>query len=202
MKKLISMILILLIAAALLAGCAANTPGEANARPTATPDNNAAASFIPDAITTLSPAMETIDPGSMMDKKGVRYWDSVRVGGGTDEKTWYKVYTDYDALIKDVPAAAELTEHYSREALKKVFVIAVFTTVRTGGYSFSLNKVDFKDEAADIYIGESAPSANTIVTQAFETHCVLIAVDSSRYSEQLTCSIIFGEPVKSKNPRN
>ena len=197
MKKLISMILITLLAAALLAGCAANTPGEVNARPTATPANNEA-TFVPGAIATLPPAVETIDPGAMQGKKNVRYWDSVRVGGGAEEKTRYAIYTDYDALIKDVPAAAELTEHYSREALEKVFVIAVFTTVRTGGYSFSLNKAEFKEDTADIYIGETAPSADTIVTQAFETHCVLIAVDSSRYSENLTCNIIMGEAAKQK----
>ena len=188
MKKIISMILVVLAFAALLSGCKANKPSDVNAVPTATPSSQAGATLSPNEGENIAKA--TLDPNSMAARRSpVVFWDAVRAGGGTEEQLTYKIYTDYDQLIKEIPAAAELTENCTKEAFERVFVIAVFRTVRTGGYTVSLNRADIKDGVVKIDIGEQAPESSAIVTTAFETHCVLIGINRSEYKEGLTCEL-------------
>lgn len=192
MKKIISMILVVLACAALFAGCKANKPTQVNVIPTATPASDAAATLPPEGQDI---AKATVDPNiaAQQSRSSILYWDAVRVGGGTEEQLTYKIFTDYDELIKEVPAAAELTEHYTKDAFEKMFVIAVFRTVRTGGFSFTLNKAEIKNGAAVIDIGENTPTASAIVTTAFETHCILIGVSSKEYQEGFTCEVLINQ---------
>ena len=196
MKRIVSLLLIAAAVLTMLTGCSnvsgnsgnnsikvteapasGNKPGDGNTESGNSADNAGI------SLSTMEPTLVDgrIEAGSCL------YWDTFRMGGGsTEEGATFKVFTDYKAF-EEAFASANIgrSERYNEEAFEKIFVVAVFYTVRSGGYSFGLNSGRLEDGKVNIDVNVQAPASGSIVTAAFETHCVLAAFASKA---------IHGEP--------
>lgn len=183
MKRLTAIVLILVMAALLAACSSPKTQGEAAAKSTLKPGNAV------DIKTTLAPeqAARTIQP---KDGGEALYWSSIRSGGSSENRLSYQAITSYkefSRLFGD--RAEELGDSFSEKAFHKSFIVAVNVTVNTGGYTFGVNSAKIEGGEVKIDLSSTPPEAGAAVTQAFETHTVLIAFDQALYSEGLTYSI-------------
>lgn len=201
MKKIFSAAILALAAALALAGCTA-TPhegGQSQDDPIKITDGTQAPGAVdtgaldPGALNPDStPAVENTTAagvsGDTARRDPVAFHDAFRTGGGSVEGTSYAVYTDYESLVKDFPQAAELPEHYSPEKLESIVVIAVKDVVRTGGYTVDYHSFKVASDKIIIDITEQGPG-DAIVTTAFETHVVLIGVESRAFRNDLPIEI-------------
>jgi hypothetical protein len=139
--------------------------------------------------TTLGPedAARTIEPKEASE---ALYWTTVRSGGSADARLSYETIASFKAFEQRFGGRAEeLGERFDETAFRKMFVVAVSLTVNTGGYSVGVNKASIADGEAVIDLKLTAPSKGTVVTQAFETHTVLISFDQALYSEGLNITV-------------
>ena len=196
MKKLIALIMVLTLAAFAICGCT-KKPASDPASPTATPASDAQNRG--DSVTqapsgTESGPFGTIAPANeytAKNRSGILYWDSVRVGGGNNESASYEIFTDYDAFSAKFGGVVRgAGGRYTAKSFEESFVIAAYVTVPTGGYTVGLNRGIIENGTAELDISQEAPAAGTVVTQAFETHCVLVAVSSKVQSEDLAVKIL------------
>ena len=198
MKKILSFILTALILCAMLAGCTV-IPDPELPEPTQGTVNTVPPSGQQESKQTPGPVSSDEPSGEIAGISAALYADAFRVGGGTEQKLTYRIYTDYESLIKEIPAAAEYSDHYSEKAFEEIFVVAVIRTFNTGGHSFGFEKGSVKDGVAEIYITEQGPGANEMVTMAFDTQCVLIAFPAKDYRSGMSCSVMInGAPLDRK----
>ncbi|MBO4848165.1 MAG: hypothetical protein J5586_03330 [Clostridia bacterium] len=193
MKKAAAFVLILAALCAVLTGCTAIAENWPFHTPVPGPTK------FPITDTTMDP----IDPGTLgtlppqdLVLGDSLYWDAFRAGG-TEAAPYYKVYSDYAAFIKEVPQAKDFGEHYDERSFGKIFVVAVYYTVNTGGYKVGPEAIRANDEKITIDIAVTPPAADSLVTQAFETHCVLVAFDAERFPPETPVELLFnGYPMK------
>lgn len=182
--KRFTIIISLILAAAMLAGCRLNTGSPLN---TPVPPDGTKA---PITDMTFTP----LDPGSLADgtpdanAEGCwLFWDSFRIGGTSEEAMIARIFTDYDDFTENVTFTERgVAERYDRKSFDKMFVVAIYITANTGGWSYALEGADVQESVIDVKIvGTRAEGA---VTQALERHIVLIAFDSELYTEGMTVS--------------
>lgn len=171
MKKLI-VIISLVLAAAIAAGCTASASGgRESGLNTPLPG--------PTKVPLAGP-IEPSDLGSTIDiSKAVPalYWDVMRVGGGSGETSYsYAVFTDHASLAKAFEGR-ELPARFDERSFDDVFVVAVYLTAPTGGWTYELKEGSVISGRAEISINAVRPSGPA--TQAFERSVMLIAFDRS-----------------------
>lgn len=199
MKKLIALIMVLTIAAFAICGCT-QKPQTGHASPTATPAANATDKPGGETVTN-APASDgsnpfgTVAPGGEViakTKDGMLYWDSMRVGGGTDSTVSYEVFGDYDAFAaKFSDVLRGVSGRYTAKSFTESFVVAAYVTVPTGGYTFGLERGEIEDGTVVLDLKQEGPAPGTAVTQAFETHCVLVAFNRKAYSEDIAVKLLI-----------
>lgn len=124
-------------------------------------------------------------------------WSAVRLGGGEEGGSEYCVITsskDFEWRFSRLDD--ETRALFTPESFGERFVVAVYDTVMTGGFSYELNYGSIDNGTVNIDITKHSPGPGVNVTMAIETHCVLIAFDSELYSEGLDYNItINGKPL-------
>lgn len=192
MKKLIFSMIAIIICLALV-GCVSKVrPGELLS-PTAAPgiaDNTqppADHREDPDdgeAKTTPEPDLNEGGAGQPL------FHDVIRAGGGsTAVGTSYRVFSDYEQFRNALGDREDLASRYNTRSFGDMFVVAVYITVNHGGYSFDLNSAGIMLGKVNVDVKMNAPAPDAITTQAFETHCVLVAFDSAEFSPDLVYNI-------------
>lgn len=180
MKK-IAMTVISIALCLLFFGCTARENPLPPLRPTQAPDAEArreteAPTALPltdDDITTLAPVPITDFDFAPL------YSDCIVTHGDDTSGSSYKVYYDHESFKADFGDISNATgDRYSRESFDKMFVVAVKTTVNTGGWTVVLENASFVRGRVDVSVSVAPPDLGTNVTQAFETHWVLVAFSS------------------------
>ncbi len=173
MKRLTA-ILLLVLTAGMLVGCAASAKDEpAVTKPPFDHDK------------TYTPR----DPATLQDHridaniaKEILYWDSFHLNGDVDSGFFTRVFTDYEDFEKELaPESRGLSERYSRESFDNTVVVAVYLVANSGGWSYEVTAASIRDGALSVNIKGTAP--NGMATQALERHVVLVAVDRASYTE-------------------
>ena len=192
MKRSI-MIIALVLASAALAGCTV-----VSGDPTATlvPE----ATEFPASKATLSPmdpaglVKETMAPAALT--ASALFWDSFRIGGSTEAPVAASVFTSLSELTEELEIAEpEIAARYEERRFETMFVVAVYVTANTGGWTYELTEASVTDGRVSIDIKGAGPDGPA--TQAFERHVVLVAFDSSLYSEELKIEVLInGAPVE------
>ena len=193
MKKRIAILLTAVSLLMLFAGCASKTNDPDSPWRTSLPFGTKTPITSGFAMVTLGPRQTGGLDLDIRKREPMLYWDTFRNGGSTSDRgTTYKVYTDRASFERELGEhASEFGEHYSEKSFESAFIVAVYVTVPTGGYSFSAESVKLNGNTLDIKIAKTAPANGTVVTQAFEEHCVLIAIDSKLYSDDLVYNIEY-----------
>lgn len=183
MKRIV-VIISLMLAAVLFAGCAAQASGTPGLNKPVTPSSTKY---------PIGGPIEPINPGDLIsdDLSNISealFWDYMRLGGTSEEAVAYKIFTSYAEFAKEFGGSVDQLERtYDERSFNKAFVIAVYITTRTGGYTFSLESSLVKNST--VTIGLSSELADGAHTQAFERHVVLVGFDRSVYSDGLTVKI-------------
>ena len=116
--------------------------------------------------------------------------------GGSEVGSHYRVVTDAEELqwlAGDLTAKTQ--NAFDAETFRKDFVVAVFVTVRTGGYTVELDKAYNDGNTVTVKVKVTPPTAD-FVTEALETYCVLVAFDRGDYYTDLAYDItVNGKPV-------
>ena len=187
MKKVIALALLLAMMAALV-GC---TTSNAAPGPTKQPINGHfdAATFPPEK------------PNEGLALGSVLFWETFRNGSDPDHRLTYRVYSDSKEFLNDFPDRGEAFDtRYGEEGFNDMFVVAVFITVNTGGYSFAVDSGTAAKGAVKLDIKQTAPDAGSQVTQAFETHCILAAFPIDTYSEGMKVAVTINGKTMSDLP--
>ncbi|MBO4563125.1 MAG: protease complex subunit PrcB family protein [Clostridia bacterium] len=185
MKKTLAMILMTAMLVAALAGCTASAQNGPLNTPVPGPTKN------PIAGITFEPSVPSGEQTAAPVPDIVLYWDSIRSGSISSDHRAYEVYTDYAEFTKAFPTASEFGDRYNEKSFGSEFVVAVYYVTNTGGYTVGLEDAKLEGNSLTIDISVKSPAPGTMVTQAFETHCVLIAFGSELYSENLSISVLF-----------
>lgn len=188
MKKLTSAIIISALSLSLM-GCAVDKPGtnNAHAEPTRIPVTGELEGRTLPPIGTEQNI--TVDLGGK-----ALYWDMVRYEGSPEDKLRYRVFNDYESFSREL-GKYEPGEKFDEKSFDKDFVVAVYCTVSSGGFKFGVNSASIRDGVVSIDISRTSPAPGSMVTTAFEHYCLLVAFDSSLYSDELTYNIsINGKP--------
>lgn len=118
----------------------------------------------------------------------------VRSGGSTPG-AYYEVITDYETLNRLVGSTDGLETRLDGDTFISDFVVAVFVTVRSGGFTFSVDSAYNDGNTVKIKVTAEPPAAGAMVTQAFETHCMLIGFDRADFYDDLVYEItVNGDP--------
>ena len=183
MKKVIALALLLAFAGMMLAGCTTS-----NSVPGPTDEPNSS----PLVFSTVAP----IDPEDA-GLDSVLFWETFRSGSDAGHRLTYRVYADSKEFLNDFPdRGEEFNARYGEKSFEDMFVVAAFITVNTGGYSYELVSGSTTRSSVQLNITENAPEPGTMVTQAFETHCILAAFPREAYSEGMTVTVLLnGTPV-------
>lgn len=198
MKKILIMTLAALMALAAFAGCTSSRPQEG-----AVPTNPASGDFSREDL-DLHLATDGLSIGAKPTASGEKMYrpdftEVVRLNrGGAEAGAYYVVYTDYDKLIAEVGELTGKTERdITRDTLATDFVVAVFVTVPTGGHKLSVSFAENDGHTVKVSIKDEGPEAGAAVTQAFETHCVLVGFDRGDFYDDLAFEInLNGAAVK------
>lgn len=183
MKKIIACMLLLALAAAVFTGCTSSNTGAEQG-----------------PVITKAPFTGHIEPKTFAPEKpneglamgNVLFWETFRSGGSSTERIRYKVYNDVKEFLADFPGRdEEFNSRYSEKSFGEMFVAAVYITVPTGGYSYSVNAGSVSGSEIKLDILQTSPEADTAVTQAFETHCVLAAFPAELYTEGMRVTVII-----------
>ena len=117
--------------------------------------------------------------------------------GGSEVGSYYLVVTDaaeLQRLTGDLNGKTKNT--FDAEVFQRDFVVAVFVTVRSGGFTFEVERASNDGNTLTVNVKVTPPAAGTVTTQALETHCVLVAFDRGDFYEDLSYDItVNGEPV-------
>lgn len=187
MKRIFSLILALAAAFAFAACAKPTTPSDHQqiTRPSDEP-GTIKDTDLSVASATIGPRV-TLDPGSIStSRSALLYWDAIRTGGGTQTGSRYEIYPDASKFESRFGAVArDLNNSYTAEDFKRMFVVAVYDTVPTGGYSYSAENAVVSNGVVRIDIKKNIPGPGTMVTQAFEEHCILVAIDRTLYSDDV-----------------
>ena len=177
MKRIIAFALLLAMSAALV-GC--TTSPNASPKPTKQPIEG---HFEPSTLPPEKPN-EGLALGSVL------FWETFRNGSDPDHKLTYRVYSDSREFLNDFPDRGEAFDsRYGEEGFSDMFVVALFITVNTGGYSFTVDSGTAAKGVVKLDIKQTAPDAGSQVTQAFETHCILAAFPIDTYSEGMKVTV-------------
>lgn len=195
MNKRIAVMLIAVSMLIIFAGCAKKTQTTDSPWNTSLPFGTKRPLPSGFALATIGPKTTGLDISGELKKSAILYWDAFKYGGDASiQDLSYKVYTDHASFNADLgERAAEFGERYDQKSFGEAFVIAVYCVVPTGGYSFEASSANIEDGVMKIKIIKNSPAAGTVVTQAFEVHCVLLAIDSTIYSEDLTYEIEYAK---------
>lgn len=191
MKKLLVIALAALMIFALV-GCKspANVPGK--------PDTKVTPSPTEEEVKLTPNGGEAIMSFEPKDKFEALYWASFRSGGSAEAQLKYEPITNFKELEKRFGGRMdELGERFGKKTFQTAFVVAVYLTVNTGGYTVGVNSASIENGVAHIDISKVSPDPGAMVTQAFETHTVLIEFDKAGYSEDLTYVVtVNGQPAE------
>lgn len=190
MKRILILLLAAAVAAAAFTGCQSpKTDAQQNSDPTRVPLSELNITFrptLPDAvINTELIGQQTVD---LLNRPV--FTEDVRVPNVGEEGSYYRVVTDY-AQLKDLIGSASdrLETAINEDTFIANFVVAVFVTVRTGGYGFNVDFAENDSHTVKVEIGVTPPGEGVNVTQAFETHCILVGFDAADYYDDLVYDI-------------
>lgn len=198
MRKIL-IIMIAVLTAAAFVGCTSAKGGleAANAENTKLPFNQLDINpnpIDPNSLERPDSASLGIDPMYLPD-----FSEVVRTSGGSEVGAYYVVLTDADELKKltgDLTGKAE--NAYDETVFQRDFVVAVFVTVATGGYTVELDKAYNTGNTVTVKVKVTPPAAGAAVTQALETRCVLVAFDRGDFYDDLSYEITVNDaPVES-----
>ena len=200
MKKLLIILLALALAAA-SAGCAANANSASGSNePDRTKTPLAELEFSPKPINMDVGILDNLKPTEGNDKIYMAdFVEIVRPADGRSEPgAVYYTVTDYNELVKLTGDLAGKTEKtVNADLLQRDFVVAVFVTVRTGGYGFEVEKAVNDGNTVTVAVKVTPPQAGSMVTQALETRCILVGFDRGDLYDDLVYEItVNGEPAK------
>ena len=115
------------------------------------------------------------------------------MNGGSQRGSYYLVATDAEELQKLTGSLNGRTENaFDAATFQKDFVVAVFVTVATGGFTVELESAYNDGNTVTVKVKVTPPTAD-FVTEALETHCVLIAFDRGDYYEDLSYDITVND---------
>ncbi len=122
------------------------------------------------------------------------------VGGGSEAGAYYRVFTDSEAFEKALGnyVRGGLPTDETDFSFTFNFYVAVYITNPTGGYKAELESAMNDGNTVRIAVTVTPPGPDTVVTQAFETKCVLVGFDRADLYDDLVYEItVNGEPVTS-----
>ena len=184
MKRYIALLLAAGMSLA-LAGCSGGEPekeAEATPRPTISGELTEM-TYPPDFYNTPVP----------MDNILLFTFDE-RGGGSTSVGTRWSVVTDKEKFFELFPNVDESVRTRA-EDFDSMLVIVVSDTVATGGFSDTLNYAKLEDGSVHVDIKKLSPGPKDMVTQAFETHYVVVAVDRNLVPDDVGVTVtVNGKP--------
>lgn len=189
MKRLLTITLALSMALA-FCGCASMRAD--GARPTRVPiselDNTLHPVWPSEGTITAEPA----EKGDGIDPMYRSVFSNVyRVGGGSEAGAYYRVFidsADFEAALGNYVRGQQPTDETVFD-LNMTFYVAVYITNRTGGYKVELGSAMNDGNTVKIDVTVTPPAPGTIVTQAFETKCVLVGFDRADLYDDLVYEI-------------
>jgi|GEM_PF-3325106 len=192
MKKLLILSLAALLALAALTGCQKPESGLQSANPTKVPLDELGVTFHPVMPgESESPAFGDDNDAQAVDilNRPV-FAEQLTVPGGSVSGSYYKVITDYAEFTKLVgDTSGKIETKITEDIFIFDFVVAVFITVPTGGYSFEVEHAENDSHTVKVYVNVTPPAAGIAATQAFETHCMLLGFDAADYYDDLVYDV-------------
>lgn len=195
MKRTVIILLAALMALVSFAGCSKPTAVDGNNNNGKQPiDKDDVNVLIPDDEISL-PAKYTAAP-DLMNRPG--FTEVFKLNGTDEAGSYYRVYTDFEEFTKDMGGSSGRVETtVTRDTFISDFIVAVYVTVPTGGHTYTVDFAENDSHVVKVEITDTPAEAGTAVTQAFETHCVLVGFDKADYYEDLEYNItVNGEAVK------
>ena len=121
-----------------------------------------------------------------------------KVGGGSVAGSYYRVFTDsadFEAALGSYVRGGEPTDE-TEFSFNFNFYVAVYITNPTGGFTVELDRAMNDGNTVSVSVTCTPPAPGAMVTQAFETKCVLVGFDRGDLYDDLVYEItVNGQPV-------
>jgi hypothetical protein len=176
MKRITAIMMALLSLCFVFAACGTSVPEGSAAKPTKAPlpegFHAEPATYPPDFFTTAVP--EDIPKDALLFVESFSHG-----GGGSVEKTTWRVYEDLDSFRTDYPEAPQQLQELKAEDFDSMVLLAISDVVRSGGFTLELASLDISEGVIYVDCKKEGPPKGTMVTMAFQTNTLILGIAKS-----------------------